>query len=550
MTMNALNESRLLPTLLVLLASGSAWAQQTIDAQPDATPPDEQVVPVAEEQLPETVTEVVADDYAMQQPTPEELLAFQFGRFKELLGAGVLDEADSVAKRVVELAIKVSGPRSSNTAKALTNLAVVQHRQEQFDLAQQNFQSAIDIIEENEDRLNAQLLNPLTGLGAAQLEAGRPDLATETFGRAIHVTHVNEGPHNVEQLDLLESLAEANLRLGAVEEAKALQDTIYALNVRHSGDDAMKLIPSLMRRADWQHRAGMIFDERATYRRVIRIIEETGGKDDLRLIEPLTRLGQSFFYVDLSGQQSFQSNLITTGEIYFKRAVNIATENPDADWRLRAQTTLSLGDYYMVEGTEQRARGAYGEAWEMLSADEEQMDFRRDALESLITLSARPLPEFAGERTAADPALQEDGFQRGRITMSYAVSERGRPSGLQIIEATPPELTDFYREIQREMRRRVYRPYFIDGQPSTSPEQVFSHRFYYRQSDLDAIIRQTAETGATEPEVAEAGAAEPQDTEPGAAEPQVTEPGAAEPGAAEPGAIEPGADAGQDGGET
>lgn len=494
--MNALIEARNLPLLLVLLASGSLWAQQTIDAPPEATPPGEQVVPVAEEQADEPATDVVEDEYAMQQPTPEELLEFQFGRFKELLGAGVLDEADSVAKRVVELAIEVSGPRSNNTAKALTNLAIVQHRLEQYDLAQQNFQSAIDIIEDNEDRLNAQLLNPLTGLGAAQLEAGRPDLATQTYGRAIHVTHVNEGPHNVEQLNLLESLAEANLRLGSLEEAKAIQDTIYALNVRHSGDDAMKLIPSLMRRAEWQHRAGMIFDERATYRRIIRIIEETAGKDHLSLIDPLTRLGQSFFYVDISGQQSFQSNLITTGEIYFKRAVNIAQENPEADWRLQAQTTLSLGDYYMVEGSEPRARSVYGEAWEMLSTDDEKLDFRRDALESLTALSARPLPEFAGERSPDQPSPVDDGYQRGRISMSYAVSERGRTSNLQIVEANPPELTDFYRDIQREMRRRVYRPYYIDGQPSTSPEQIFTHRFYYRQSDVDQINRENSEAAA------------------------------------------------------
>ena len=77
--------------------------------------------------------------------------------------------------------------------------------------------------------------------------------------------------------------------------------------------------------------------------------------------------------------------------------------------------------------------------------------------------------------------------------MSYAVSAQGRTSDLQVIEADPPELTDFYREIQREMRRRVYRPYFVDGQPSSSPEQIFTHRFYYRQSDLDEITGQSTE---------------------------------------------------------
>ena len=110
----------------------------------------------------------------------------------------VYDEADTVAKRVVELAIKEKGAQSNEFAKALTNLAIVQHHTRQYEAAQQNFETAIEIIEDNEDRLNAQLVNPLKGLGASQLESGRPDLAKQTFGRAVHVTHVNEGPHNLD----------------------------------------------------------------------------------------------------------------------------------------------------------------------------------------------------------------------------------------------------------------------------------------------------------------------------------------------------------------
>lgn len=494
-------EARCLAPLVILLAAAGARSQDTIDPMAEPVPPGEQQVPVAEDDI-ETATVTAEDEYAVPQATPQEALQSQFERFRVLLGEGVLDEADSVAKRVVELSIQLSGPRSDQTAKALTNLAIVQHRQGQFELAEQNFQTAIDIIEENADRLDGELINPLTGLGAAQLEAGHPDEATETLGRAVHVSHVNEGPHNVEQISILETLAEANLRLGAVDEARAVQDMIYALNVRHSGDNAIDLVPSLMRRAEWQHRAGMIFDERATYRRIIRIIETANGKDDLELVDPLILLGQSFNYVDLSsGTPGHQPTVVTSGEIYFRRAVNIAEDNPEADWRLQAKTNLSLADYYMVQGVEQRARGVYGDVWTALSDDEERMQFRKDSLQSLVTLAAQPLPEIAVQSSASsDPAGSRSraGLQRGVITMSYAVSTRGRAAGLKIIEAQPPELAEFYREIQREMRRRVFRPYHSDGQPVTSPEQILSHRFYYQQSDVDEIRRQAAQQGTDE----------------------------------------------------
>ena len=191
------------------LLPAAAYTQDTIDTA-DTTPPDEQTVPVADEVVDdfEDAATVPEEDEASEL-SDEELLMQHYARYRELVNAGVLDEADSVAKRVIELAIRVTGPRSVETAKALTNLAIVQHRNDQFDLAQQNYQTAVDIIEENEDRLNDQLINPLKGLGAAQLESGRPDLATNTFARAVHVTHVNEGPHNLDQVGILESLAEA-----------------------------------------------------------------------------------------------------------------------------------------------------------------------------------------------------------------------------------------------------------------------------------------------------------------------------------------------------
>ena len=478
------------------------------DIQIDEKPTLDQVVPVADEadeadEAGEAGEEMVAEpstnqpeDYSPPQQstvllpadaTEEEQLLWYYAQYRELMNNAVYDEADSVAKRVVELAIKAKGPKSTDFARALTNLAIVQHHTREYDAAQQNFQSAIEIIEDKEDRLNEQLINPLKGLGASQLEGGRPDLAGTTFRRAVHITHVNEGPHNLIQIDMLESLAEADLRLGDVEEARNVQDTIFALNQHAYASNSLDIIPPLMRRADWQHRAGLINDQRTTLRQVIRIIEVEVGKEDLRLVLPLTELGQSFFYVDMSGFDTYQGASVTTGEIYLKRAVRITTENPSADWIQIADASLALGDYYIIRGNDQRARKIFRQTWELLSEDDARLDYRRVQLEQLVALREQPIPRYvqsSNDITNSDP---EERFFQGIVTVTYDVSVRGRPTNLKIIEATPADFPNMQRSVQREIRTRIYRPQFMESEAIISDGQILVHKFYYRQADLDAV---------------------------------------------------------------
>ena len=454
------------------------------DAAVEAPPvPEDGQVPVAEDDL---GSEAVAPP---AEETREDQLVAEFERFKELMDNEAYDEADSSAKRIIELAIQTSGPDSIQMARALTNLGIVQHRNGQFELAQQNFEAAIEIIEDTEDRLNAQLVNPLKGLAEAQLDSGRPDLAAETYGRAVHVTHVNAGPHNLEQVDLLESLAEVQLRVGDIEGAKEIQDRIHGLNIRAYNLGEAELIPALMRRADWQHRAGLIYDERTTYRRIIRLIEDQKGKDDLALVEPLVRLGRSFFYYDTSGQASFQEASMSSGEVYFKRAVRIAAESPETNWRIVTDATLALGDYYMFDGNSQRAKQVYVTVWDLLSEDENndsRLDKRHAELETPVLLRSFNLPRFVGESDPELAAVADDPVREGSITVTFDVSTRGRAENLQLVEALPPEFTDMQKSVQREIRRRVFRPVFVDGEPVDSPDHVLVHTFSYRQSELDA----------------------------------------------------------------
>ncbi|MDH3810520.1 MAG: tetratricopeptide repeat protein [Gammaproteobacteria bacterium] len=477
-----------LAVLLVLLSmAANGQEQQSAD---DLASPLDQTVPVAEEEI-----AAEAIDTGEQQITEDEMLR-EFARFRELLEERNFDEADISAKRVVEMTIKFYGPQSHEAARALNNLAIVQHNNGQYAAAIQNFTSSIETLEVVRDRLNEELVNPLRGLGAAQLGNGRPDLAAASFGRATHITHVNEGPHNIEQVEILESLAEARVRLGDLEGARDTLDRIYALNVRHFENDVLGLLPSLMRRAEWQHRAGYYNDERATYRRAIRIIETSTHKNDPRLIEPLLALGRSYYYfepVSEGGRASFAS----TGEAYFKRAARIAENAEDYPWLDLAKSRLALADYYVSNETQNRARKLYLQVWTDLSLDEDRMNMRRELLERPIPIREEALPRYTNGSAGGG---QAGNLLTGTIQVDYTVSARGRVKNIRT-EANPIEFTDMQRMVHREVRQRLFRPALVDGVPAESENQVYTHEFFYEDSELEeirskkaAVEKQEAET--------------------------------------------------------
>lgn len=448
--------------------------------------PLDQTVPVADETV---AAEPVAE--AEPETITEEMLLEEFARYRRLIGAGILDEADVAAKRIVEMAIKIYGPRSRETASALNNLGIVQHGNKQYDAAIQNFGSAVEIVELTEDRLNDALINPLKGLGASQLAIGRPDQARQTFERAAHITRVNDGPHNIDQVEILESIVETFIRMGDPKSAREILDRIHIINVKFFEEDPLGLLPTLMTRAEWQHRAGYYADERITYRRTIRIIESSQGKDSPMLIEPLQRLGESFYFADLSMSTLQQQGTVSTGESYFKRAARIAEKSKDMDWRDSVRVRLALADYYNYTNAQNRARNLYAESWDFLSTDDEKIEARNALFADPVPIRVETLPVFAGRGLIGE--VQPDEILKGKILVTYNVTSRGRVRDLKT-EAVPPEFTDMQIMVHREIRSRLFRPRFVDGKPVAAEDVVFEHEFAYTQADLDTLKRALEES--------------------------------------------------------
>ena len=439
------------------------------------------------------LVEEEADDWVepvseREQDTDE--LRRLFLLYRDSLTQKAYLEADTLAKRIIELSIRLYGLDSHESAKALTNLAIAQHNNQEFEAAQRNFMATIDIVERVDDNLSAELINPLRGLAATQAATGRADLARASYQRAVHVSHVNDGPHNKGQIQTLESMAELYLSVGEFEDAVDMQENIFAIQARKIDPMSQDMLPALEKQAAWQHRLRMYHRERVTWRRVIDIIEDEHGKNSLLLIPPLTYLGKSYLFVTPAEYEFQPDSSVASGETYLRRANRIAQKDPEADWETIEQTLLSLGDYFILSGRPNRAQKLFQETWDLLSEDPARNGNRRTHLESLNVLQDIYPPKYYKSQREDDGQGQPENFLVGTMSFSLSVTPTGRINRIKHLETQPPEIVDFTESVARSMRHMVYRPRLEEREMVTTPNVIYTHEFFYRLSDVPEPVEE------------------------------------------------------------
>ena len=422
-----------------------------------------------------------------ERETQIEELKRLFVLYSEALENRDFLEADTLAKRVVEMSIRVNGLDSHDSAKAITNLGIAQHGLGQYDAALRNFLASIEIVERIDDNLSPALINPLRGLAATQASIGRPDLSRLTYQRAVHVSHVNEGPHNKDQIEILESMAELHISQGDYDEASDVQQHIYSIQSRKIDPDSMDMIPALEKKAEWQHRLQQYHRERVTWRQIIDIIEDTEGKESMALIKPLTNLGKSYLFVSPVEFEYQPQVSASSGEGYLRRALSISEKHPEATWRMTEDAMLSLGDYYILSGRPNRAEKVYQETWEFLTegGEREQLDARREHLENVKMLQrVFPPKYYNSQREDVATENPPDSFVTGTMSFDFTVSALGRVVDVRVIETQRLVFGELAWVGARSLRRLIYRPRLVEMDMTATPNIIYTHEFYYRPNDI------------------------------------------------------------------
>jgi len=222
-----MNRPSPLATLLCLVYPYLAGQQSIAQESPDATDPSLVAVTAA---MPAVQT---LEDGTV---SPDEELQRLFGLYMEAHNSGMIDEAEMLAKQLVELSIHSYGYESRQTAHALTDLGELQTSNGDYYSAILNLASAIGIIERIDDRLSISLVSPLRALGEAHRQSGSADLAVSSWDRAVHVSHVNLGPHNYDQLETLVAIRQVLLDAEKYKAAKRISRRIAELESRETDE--------------------------------------------------------------------------------------------------------------------------------------------------------------------------------------------------------------------------------------------------------------------------------------------------------------------------
>ena len=403
--------------------------------------------------------------------------------YREAIVIGEFAEAESLAKLVMELSIVLYGRDTVYSANALTNLAYVQYRQEQFEISRLNLRAAIKTIEEIGGNLSAELIRPLHRLGQTELALNETDSATEQFERAVHIGHVHNGPQNTEQIESLEAIAEIHANSGNVGAALDIQKSIFAYQARAAGPESDELLPALQHHANWMRKLQLYNREINTYFQMLRIQENRHGPDDPRLIPALLIIGMSYHQFGYSRLDDVYRPRAVGPEYYMKRAMRIAEKQPQSSWEIRAHTTLMVGDYYTRVQYFNHARYTYYEAWQQLSNDPAGLTLRREELESPKLIERPDLPEYYEDEHPLYEPTDTDGFLRGTITAVFDVTRLGESVNIKLVESQPPGLTKIEKRLVRTLGSVMHRPRMEDGSMIDTQQLTYVYEFSYRESE-------------------------------------------------------------------
>lgn len=167
------------------------------------------------------------------ESSPDEYVQRLFSLYMDARNTGMFEEAETIAKQIVEFSIEAYGYESRRTAHALTDLGELQTSNADYRAATLNLVAAIEIIERIDDRLSISLVSPLRALGNAHFRSGNANLALSSWQRAVHVSHVNLGPHNYDQVETLDSISRVLAAAEKYKEANKIRRRMYYLSRRN-----------------------------------------------------------------------------------------------------------------------------------------------------------------------------------------------------------------------------------------------------------------------------------------------------------------------------
>jgi len=384
---------------------------------------------------------------------------------RDLVNEGRYAEAVPLAERLVELTEEELGV-GLEFGVALSNLAILQRRAELYDLSEENFLRAIDVIRETNGTYTDAVINPLVGLGVNYQARGAYLEAVTIFEEARTVSRRVHGLLNEQQIDILDHLSNTRVEMEEYGEADQHQLTALHLRERIYGAESMEILPAIYKFARWLRTAYRYDEERNQYSRAIGIIREHEGEMGASMVRALRETGNSFRV------QKFPEG---RGISALRRALEISLAQPEPDKRMVAEILIDIGDWAVAFSKVGPTGDEYLQAWQLLGELESGAALRT-AWFGEPRYVLRENPSNRGISPASEP-----GALPGHVLITFDVTELGRTTNVTVIESVPPGLKD--DSTARAINRSRFRPRIVDGAFVRVRGQARNFTFHYLPKD-------------------------------------------------------------------
>jgi tetratricopeptide (TPR) repeat protein len=347
-----------------------------------------------------------------------------------------------------------------------------------------SYLDAIEQAETDNGPYTIELVDLYYGFGQALLETGDLEAALDAFQQTAMIARVNHGPNSLDQTNYLYSVAKVESLLGNLEPSVRVLEYIYQIHARAYGEYDPAMLPVLEQLSEWytqEKPLGSLPFRSTDYQnesffaaRIAPLTAAQYGLGSTEAAQAFRNQGQvhfrSIFYMFRSGEPPIPelvinagastnpwvversiSNHFRAGEEAYENAVQAWMYNPEATSLEVAEAIAQLGDWYLVLEQFRTAGKEYQRAFQMLSANGENL-----ALADEYFGTPTPLRFLSTDESfvrSFDEPVASDGLE---VVMT--VTRNGRLTDVEFRNVPAHESQEEIETVRRRLERTRFRP--------------------------------------------------------------------------------------------
>ena len=356
-------------------------------------------------------------------------------------------------------------------------------------------EAQISNVANTQGRNSAALIPPLVLRGDAFRELGLYADALESYDDARSIQRRHFGLHDLNQVEVLYREAEAYFDQEMYAEANDRHEYAYSIYTRKYGTDSEQILPGLFKLADWYTHTNNIFTARGLYEKALGVVEDGSATSMNNRVRALAGLAESYRlerfrpseftsksskftprpYGSINHPEHYYAELnnFAKGEEALLELVKLHLEREDPTSVDLAKAKLALADWYLLFEKHRKAVVVYKDIWETLS-DTPEFAFVEEEMSSPQILY-KPLPSDPErpKRESTIPVIELE----GRIEFALTVTEKGKTKKIKQVSSQPSQM--LVKATRNTVSHSIYRPAFVDGEPTVTEDVQFVHTFPY-----------------------------------------------------------------------